>query len=490
MFAHRGGISLPKEVLNNFTALSSYIYTITMKAGIYARISQDTFDTTLGVQRQIEDCTREAKRRDWEVVETYVDNDVSATRSKVRPAYERMMSDIEQGHINAMIVWDIDRLTRTPRELEDIIDLADRMNLSMANIGGEIDLSTPQGKLTARIKGSVARHESEQMSRRLKRAFTQRALSGKPHSYAPYGFTRTERDGEIWDEVNEEQAEVIREAANRYVAGESLRAICTDLMRRGIPAPKTNNWSATSLRQILLRPVNIGLRKHNGEIVGKCNADPLMSESLFNQVNARMFDPERIKHAQGPKNKYLLSTIARCGKCGGKMAGQAKHEFNSKKIPSQYYCKECYKIRRKREPIDEIITGAIIARLGDPKLVSALSKDVTGELPKLRERMEGLKARLDIAADNFAEGTITGEQMKRINTKIVPELDELKRKIGHLEGSNPILSLSGANAAERWAKAPLEIQRKVVGELMSVVIMPAGAGGKFDPELIKIEWKV
>jgi len=401
-----------------------------------------------------------------------------------------MLSDVQHGHITAMVVWDIDRLTRTPRELEDIIDLADKTNLSMANVGGEIDLSTPQGKLTARIKGSVARHESDQLSRRLRRAFQQKALSGQPHSYAPFGFTRiVMEDGKKWDTVNQAQADVINEAANRYVSGESLRSICRDLMRRGIPAPKSNNWAEQTLRQILMRPVNIGLRQHKGEIVGKANADPVMTEELYNQVQARLFDPERIRQTRGPSPKYLLSAIARCGLCGGKMRHSKATRYNNKNIPAQYDCKECFKVRRKSEPIEQIVTGAVIARLKDPKLFSALAKDATGELPRLREQLDGLNARLDIAADQFADGAMTGEQLKRINSKLVPEIDDLKKRISHRQGTNPILKLVGPDASERWEKAPIEIKRKVISELMDITIMPAGAGKPFDPELIKIEWK-
>src|SRR4051794_24469560 len=114
-------------------------------AGIYARISSDEDGDRLGVTRQIKDCTAEPERRKWRIVDTYVDNDVSATRSKIRPEYRRMIADIQSGRLTALIVWDVDRLTRTPRELEDIIDLADHQGLSLASIGGEIDLSTPQG---------------------------------------------------------------------------------------------------------------------------------------------------------------------------------------------------------------------------------------------------------------------------------------------------------------------------------------------------------
>lgn len=136
--------------------------------GIYARISQDD-GSALGVARQIQDFTAEAERRGWPVPEVFSDNDVSGTRSKARPQYERLLSGIEAGAIDAVIVFDIDRLTRTPSELEHFINLANLHGVALASVGGEIDLATPQGRLTARIKGSVARHEGEQMSRRLKR---------------------------------------------------------------------------------------------------------------------------------------------------------------------------------------------------------------------------------------------------------------------------------------------------------------------------------
>ena len=97
-----------------------------MRAGIYTRISKDAEGTELGVKRQEDDCRKEAERRQWDVVQVYTDNDVSATRSKRRPAYDRMLQDIRSGYLQAIVVWAVDRLTRTPRELEDVIDLADR----------------------------------------------------------------------------------------------------------------------------------------------------------------------------------------------------------------------------------------------------------------------------------------------------------------------------------------------------------------------------
>src|SRR5699024_6099382 len=147
------------------------------RAGIYARISKDD-GSALGVGRQVADCTAEAERRGWTVVDQYIDNNVSASKSKPRPEYTRMIEDAERGRIDAVVVWDVDRLTRKPAELETFIDLADRHGLALASVGGEIDLANAHGRLPARIKGSVARHEAEQMGRRIARKAEQTARDG------------------------------------------------------------------------------------------------------------------------------------------------------------------------------------------------------------------------------------------------------------------------------------------------------------------------
>lgn len=81
-------------------------------AAIYARISSDPTGQALGISRQLEDCRRLAHERGWTVAEEYVDNDISAYSGKSRPAYHRMVSDIQAGARDAVIVYNLDRLTR------------------------------------------------------------------------------------------------------------------------------------------------------------------------------------------------------------------------------------------------------------------------------------------------------------------------------------------------------------------------------------------
>jgi site-specific DNA recombinase len=74
-----------------------------VRTGIYARISSDREGDGLGVSRQIEDCERLAARKGWQVVERYIDDDVSAWSGRKRPEYARSLGDHEVGSINGLL---------------------------------------------------------------------------------------------------------------------------------------------------------------------------------------------------------------------------------------------------------------------------------------------------------------------------------------------------------------------------------------------------
>src|SRR3954465_6999936 len=134
-----------------------------MRAAVYCRISRDKVGARLGVERQRVDCVELAERRDLTVVETFTDNDVSAYSGKRRPGYQRMLEGIERGRIDVVLAWHPDRLHRSPKELEAYIDVCSVRNVATHCVrAGEVDLSTANGRMVARIAGAVARHESEQ----------------------------------------------------------------------------------------------------------------------------------------------------------------------------------------------------------------------------------------------------------------------------------------------------------------------------------------
>ena len=140
--------------------------TATAKTALYLRQSYAPNGDILAITRQREDVTRLCRARGWLDTAEYVDNDFSATNGKPRPAYQQMLDDIRTGKVTSVAVWDLDRLYRQPRELEDLIDLADEKGLLLATVTGDADLSTDNGRLYARIKGAVGKSEVERKSAR------------------------------------------------------------------------------------------------------------------------------------------------------------------------------------------------------------------------------------------------------------------------------------------------------------------------------------
>src|SRR5674476_217205 len=108
------------------------------RAGIYARIRDDPEGKGRGVSRQVKSCRELAERLGWQVAEVYVD-DVSATRSRSRPQYDLLLGDVEDGYLDAVLVWSLDRLHRRPLELEHFIAVAEKKGTALANVSGNVD---------------------------------------------------------------------------------------------------------------------------------------------------------------------------------------------------------------------------------------------------------------------------------------------------------------------------------------------------------------
>src|SRR6266516_2422287 len=281
-----------------------------MRAAIYTRISADD-GTALGVARQEEDCRAVATQRGWNVVGVYTDNDISASSGKPRPAYQRLVADIRAGLVNAVIVWDLDRLHRRPIELEQFLDISDRHHIALASVGGDVDLATPQGRMVARIKGAVARQEADQISRRVRRKFDQLAYTGQVSNGGkrPYGYTLDRMH------IIESEAAIIREIAARLLAGESLHEIARDLNARSISASQGGRWGRNSIRTLLCAPRIAGLRQHRGTVIGDAAWPAILDRATWEGVRAVLLDPNRRAPGHANARHHRLSGIARCAVC-------------------------------------------------------------------------------------------------------------------------------------------------------------------------------
>ena len=105
----------------------------------------------MGVARQVEDCQRLAKELGWAVAEVYQDNDFSAYSGKKRPAYQRMLADLSDGTRDGVLVYDVDRLTRRPIELEEFLATLDAAKVrNVRFVVGDSDIMTGDALMVVR----------------------------------------------------------------------------------------------------------------------------------------------------------------------------------------------------------------------------------------------------------------------------------------------------------------------------------------------------
>ncbi|HEY2206700.1 MAG TPA: recombinase family protein, partial [Pseudonocardia sp.] len=244
---------------------------------IYCRISDDRVGAGLGVARQEADCRERATALGWAISGVYVDNDLSAYTGKIRPDYQRLLADLRSGRANAVIAWHTDRLHRSPRELEEFIDICETNRVQIETVkAGPVDLSTPAGRAVARTLGAWARYESEHKAERNKRKALELAQAGKfsGGGFRPYGYN----DDRLT--IREQEGTFVREAVRRVLAGETVRTVARDFNARGVPTSTGKAWTAQTLKRMLVSGRLSGQRDHQprsrsetkrkiaGEIVG------------------------------------------------------------------------------------------------------------------------------------------------------------------------------------------------------------------------------
>ncbi len=457
---------------------------MTKTAVIYCRISYDRTGEGLGVERQEAECRALAERHGLTVTDVYVDNDISATSGVSRPAFDQLL----ESKPAAIIAWHQDRLLRLTRDLERVIAL----NIPVYTVtAGTLELATPSGRAVARTVAAWSQYEGEQKAMRQKSANDQRASDGRPAGQVGYGFRRD--GGRVVVEASE--AAVIREARDRVLAGDSLRAVCADLQAREVPTPgKGDVWNTTTLKQLLLRESLAGLRKHRGEVVGQMHADVprILSVDDHERLKAVLNDPRRRSSPVGRSPKYLLGGIARCGKCGGVMVRlvgrMTRTQSGSKRQPPAYACSECHGVRRKQDLVDAVVEGIIISRLGQPDALELLTRGDEGEASEARAALDAIDARLSNAADAYAAGALELDQLTRITSQLRIDREVHARA---LERSMPAAvpsNLAGPHAAEGWAALSMDAKRAVLQMLVRVTILPSGPGRDFDPELVRVDW--
>jgi site-specific DNA recombinase len=460
-----------------------------VRAGIYARISSDREGDNLAIGRQLADCEELAARRGWQVVERYVDSDLSAWSGKVRPEYRRLLEEIEARLIDAVVVYHADRLHRHPKELEDFIDLCQRTETKLATVSGDLDLSTHEGQLMARITGAVAKKSSDDMSRRIRRKHQDIALAGKPSGGGtrPFGYESDHRT------ARPAEAAIIRECAARVLAGDSLRSICIDLNDRQVQTVKGSRWSPQTLRRMLMSARISGQREHHGEIVAQGDWDAIISPVETQRLRAKLGDPDRRTNRSA--RRYLLARLLRCGLCEMPLYARPRADGTRRYVCASGPSGGCGKITIVAEPLELFTVEAVLHRLDSPELAAILNgRPDDGESAGWQSEIEQATEQLDELAGMWGSNEISRSEYLTAGAAIRKRQDIARKRLAALNRSSVISDHvgNGAGLRERWAGLTLTRQQQIVAAVLDhLVVGPAAVRGsrQFDHSRLSAVWR-
>ena len=451
---------------------------------VYARLSHAVNGETIKVDDQVEMCEETLVRRRASRGEVFKDNSLSAWDPKVaRPQWDALMRRLEAGASDGVIVYDLTRFSRKPREGERLVDLADR-GLRVWALSGEYDLTTADGRKQFRDAMNAAAYESDKISERVKRGKLRRARKGRVHgggrafgmpgaAPAPPGWEAGDPRERVTDEQVEAERAVIRECYARMFAGEPLAKLVRDLNACGVPTAYGHRWTRNTLHRLLIRPAVAGLVIHRGETIGAlAGIEPVVSREEWERMCA-LFDARR--RGRPPGRVHWLSGLVRCGRCGGPLTGSPRNymrPYPDGSVRREYRCRRtadrqgCGLTHIDAVVAETAVAEAVKARLGDPRSAERIAK----RLAKAREQRGKIEAEMRLlneSADELAAKTARWgvERVDRAMAPILRRLDELHTALAGVEEPEDAAA-AAADAAAAWdnaqARGDLETLRAMV----------------------------
>lgn len=446
----------------------------TRLVALYARQSKGDPD---GIDRQLPRTAALAEMRGWTVVDRYADDDVSASKPRgAGTGWARMLDDARAGRINTVIAVDLDRLLRTTRDLNTLID----HGLMAVTVDGEIDLSTADGEFRATMLAGIARFEVRRKGERQTRAQQQRAEQGRP----PKGVRLTGYT--ITGEVVPAEAELVRRLFRQFLAGDTLKGLAAQLESEGVPTRRGGRWSSSTVATILRNARYAGRSVYKGEDVGAAAWPALVSEDVYAAVQARLDDPRRRTRGESTARKHLGSGLYYCT-CGLRVRSSSGMGSGLHRYTCRNFCHY-----RSGRPIDEYVVGVVRARLGQPDLRELLARPVDeGRLAELAKERTRLRESLARTEADYDADLIDGRRYRTKTEKLHTELAAVRSEEARLlADAGPDAVLTADDPVGAFDAAPLGIQRQVVDALLTVTLHKGRHGSRtFDPSTVELVWR-
>jgi site-specific DNA recombinase len=422
-----------------------------MKAFAYIRLSKWDEGTT-SPQRQRQAVEAFCQARGWELLETFEDIDVSAYNGHRRPGLEKMLSRLPE--VGAVVFMRLDRLARSVTDFARIRETCSAAGVELVSTDQQIDTSTAMGKAMQSIVATFAELESGTISERSRKMMAYKRERGEPVGRVPFGW---KRNGKEYEPDPDQQA-ILAEAARRYVAGETLAAIASDL---GFSAPGPLSRMLQSDRVQEALPAE-------------------QAEALREALKSRL--RERVPSS----HRSLLGGIATCGQCGATMtAGSTRANRRGRWF--SYGCRQSGHVHISAPWLDNYVSEKVVDMVDTGRLTEAISQR---RKSKPVRKVSDLEARLEILENAYyVEGKMPESRFRRLRDELLERLEKARRSERERGADLPAETVR--DLAERWAALDVPARRKVIAAVLrEVEVAKATGNGAPDPSRVRLVWRV
>jgi len=333
------------------------------------------------------------------VTGVYTDNDIPAYSGRKRPRCAALSEAIGRRAVDVVVAWAPERLHRSPRELEDFLELLERTGCAVETVkAGTWDVSSSHGRLVARMLGAVSRAESERTGERVSRAHQQAKANGRWRGPIPYGMRASNKPG--LPEPDPEQTPIVLDIFTRTQRGDAMTKIASDLNTEGVLPRRGAAWTHTRISRLIACPAPGGLVEVDGELHDAAFAGIVTSED-WRSARAAVRRRPCGERSRPREVLSLLGGILTCDEHGTTCFAATR---GTMKLYGASAPGRCF-VSMSRRAADEIITNLVIERLRLPDAAEVFRPHTDGDA--LDRQIAEHRHRREEIADLLADGLLS-----------------------------------------------------------------------------------
>ena len=402
-------------------------------AGVYIRVStEDQAREGFSLGEQKEKLLQLCSYKGYKVFKVYEDAGISAKDMEHRPAFQEMLADMKKGRINYIVAYKLDRVTRSVRDLEELIAQLEKHNCYLVCDRDDVNTSTANGRFFVRMLTVLSQLEIEIVSERTKFGLNGAIKSGHIPGQRPFGYMKSEDKKMIVDNATKPYVEKI---FDMYLEGKSFQAIANYFNENNIYPKK--KWKDTTIQKIIDNKIYIGDYEQWKRIGKKENLQPIIYMNVVEPIisRAKWEDCQRQKEIN--QRTYTRDRIytffqrLKCPNCGRIM--KCKGSGGKKRKYMYYTCEHCH-INFNEDYVERLLKDFIYNLLeydmAVKKFFLPILEDKSNNLDTttIDKEIKDLKKQRDRIKTAYIKGIVEMEDFKEDYKLIEDKLANLESK--------------------------------------------------------------